>query len=97
MLAQTEAIVNEVQEQAPDLTFYRQRAQATKARRQAAGRYARPTKAQAEAFKKSMQRGGRKSLTVEEMGLLALHPYLTVGQRAEFASMAQAAVESAVA
>lgn len=93
-LPESPAVVNDSQ---PDLAFYRQRAAATKARRQAAGRYARPTKAQDAAFAKSMQRDGRKLLTVEEMGLLALHPYLTVGQRAEFAAMAQAAIESKVA
>lgn len=92
-VTQTPAVVNESQ---PDLAFYRQRAQATKARRQAAGRYNRPSKAQEAAFKKSMQRDGRKSLTIEEMGLLATHPYLTAAQRGEFATMAQTAVEKAV-
>lgn len=91
----SEPVVN--QDSQPDLAFYRQRAAATKARRQAAGRYNRPTQAQAAAFAKTMQRDGRKSLTIEELGLLALHPYLTVGQRSEYAQMAQAAIESAVA
>lgn len=85
-----------VNEQGPDLAFYRQRAQATKARRQAAGRYTRPTKAQSDAAKKTMQRDGNKNLTIEEMGLLATHPYYTASQRAEYAAMAQAAIESAV-
>jgi len=76
------------------LEFYRQRAQATRRRRQAAGRYARPTKAQQLAFAHSLQRDGRKSLTVEEMALLATHPYLAASQRAEYAVMAQAAVAS---
>lgn len=76
---------------------YQQRAQATRARRQAAGRYARPTKAQKATFAKLVQPNGRNSLTVEEMGLLATHPHLTASQRAEFAAMAQQAIKSAVA
>lgn len=86
----------EAAQQGPDLTFYRQRAQATKARRQAAGRYAKPSKAQQAAFAKTMQRDGRKSLTAEEMGLLATHPYLAASQRAEFSEMARVAIESAL-
>lgn len=93
-VTQEPAVVN--QDTQPDLAFYRQRAAATRSRRQAAGRYARPTKAQAAAFAKSMQRDGRKSLSVEEMSLLALHPYLTCGQRAEYAALAQSAIEQAV-
>lgn len=80
---------------------YQRRAANTKARRQAAGRYARPTKAQAEAFKKSMQRGGRNLLTVEELAELATHPHLLPSQRGEYAAMHSAAIakatESAVA
>lgn len=75
---------------------FQRRAQATRNRRQAAGRYAKPTKAQQAAFAKTMARDGRKSLTVEEMGLLATHPYLAASQRAEYAAMAQAAIETAV-
>lgn len=48
---------------------------------------ARPTKAQEAAFAKTMQRDGRKTLTKAECEALASHPYLTVGQRAEFATM----------
>lgn len=73
-----------------------QRALNTRSRRQAAGRYARPSKAQEAAFKKSLARDGRKNLTIEEMGLLATHPHLTAAQRGEFAAMAQTAVESTV-
>jgi hypothetical protein len=43
-----------------------------------------------------LQRDGRKSLTIEEMGLLATHPYLAASQRAEYAAMAQAAVGKTV-
>lgn len=75
---------------------FQRRAANTRSRRQAAGRYARPTKAQQAAFAKTMQRDGRKSLSVEEMGLLATHPYLAASQRAEYATMMAAAVEHAV-
>lgn len=75
---------------------YQRRAANTKARRQAAGRYARPTKAQQAAFAKTMRRDGTKSLTVEEMGLLATMPTLLPAQRAEFAAMAQDAIEKVV-
>lgn len=96
-VAQPELSVNWADNSQPDLAFYRQRAQGTRARRQAAGRYAKPSKAQQAAFAKTMARDGRKSLTVEEMGLLANHPHLTASQRAEYATMAQAAIEKAVA
>lgn len=56
----------------------------------------RPSKAQQAAFAKLMARGGRATLTVEEMGLLATMSTLTASQRAEFATMAQAAIETAV-
>lgn len=94
ILAESPIEVNEPK-QGPDMAFYRQRAQATKARRQAAGRYNRPSIAQEAAFKKSIARDGRKNLTVEEMSLLATHPYLTNTQRAEYATMAQVAFEKA--
>lgn len=74
------------------LNEFQRRALDTRRRRQAA----RPTKAQQAAFWKSVGRGGRGSLTVEELGLLATHPYLAASQRAEFAAMAQAAVENVV-
>ncbi len=70
-----------------DLTYYRNAAQATRNRRQAAGRYTRPTQAQVDAFAHLMQRDGRKSLTKAECDALATHPHLTVGQRQEFAIM----------
>lgn len=73
-------------------TDYQLRGEQTRSRRQAAGRYARPSKEQAAAYSKMMQRGGRQRLTIEEMGLLATHPYLTEGQRGEFASMAQSEI-----
>lgn len=69
-------------------TEYQLRAEATQARRRAAGRYTRPTKAQREAFAKAMQRAGRKNLTAAECELLANHPNLAASQRAEFATMA---------
>lgn len=68
--------------------FYRQRAAATRSRRQAAGRYAKPTKAQIAAFAKSLERDGRKRLTADECDLLSAHPYLLPSQRAEYATMA---------
>lgn len=75
---------------------YQQRAEQTRRRRQAAGRYARPSKAQQAAFAKLCRRNGRASLTVEELGLLATMPTLTASQRAEFATMMAAAVAEAV-
>lgn len=74
-------------------TEYQIRAEATRARRRAAGLY--PTKAQKDAFAKSMRRNGRESLTIEEMGLLATHPQLAPSQRAEYAEMAHSAVAAA--
>lgn len=44
---------------------------------------------QTDAFKKSMQRDGRKSLTAQECELLASNPNLTVGQRLEWAELAK--------
>lgn len=76
---------------------YEIKARATRARRQAAGRYTRPTQAQQAAYAKLVQRDGRQNLTVEEMGLLATHPHLAFSQRSEFAAMAQQATESMVA
>lgn len=61
------------------------KAVATRKRRHAAGRYESP--AQKAAFKKLMMRDGRKTLTKDECEALASHPHLTVGQRAEFATM----------
>lgn len=87
ILASTEGNVNSQ----PHMSYYRSRAQATKARRQAKGMYKRPSKAQQEALAKSMQRDGRKLLTAEEMRLLAQHPHLHASQRAEFAALADAA------
>ena len=78
-------------------TEYQLRSEATSARRRAAGRYARPTQAQEAAFKKSVKRDGRKSLTAAECDLLATHPCLAHSQRAEFAAMAQAATEREIA
>lgn len=94
IIARTEQTVN--QDSQPDLAFYRQRAAATKARRQAAGRYARPTKAQAAAFATSMKRDGRKLLTTDELAQLATHPYLLPSQKAEYAAMHQAAIAKAL-
>lgn len=79
------------------LNTYQRKAHTTRGRRQAAGAYDRPNKAQKAAYAKLLQRDGRKLLTVEEMWLLAGHPYLTVSQRVEFAEMAQAAIGTAVA
>lgn len=50
-----------------------------------------PTKAQKEAFKKLMQRGGRELLTKEDMIALSTYKALTVSQRNEFAALAAAA------
>jgi len=70
------------------LNHYQQRAHATRAARQAAGRYQRPTKAQKAAFTKMIQRGGLRSLTADECLLLADHPQLTFSQRATMIEMA---------
>lgn len=48
-----------------------------------------PTKEQDAAFRKLLGRGGRRLLTQNELYSLANHPYLTLGQRAEFAALAQ--------
>ena len=69
-------------------TVYQQRAQATRARRQAAGKYAKPSKAQNAAFAKAMRRDGRELLTVAECELLATHPQLASVQKSEFAALA---------
>lgn len=61
--------------------------------KQITNRRQRPTKAQQAAFAHLMQRDGRKSLTQAECEALAGHPGLTVGQRAEFAAMAQEMVQ----
>lgn len=53
----------------------------------------RPTKAQVAAFAHLMQRDGRKSLTKAECEALAGHPGLTIGQRAEFKTMAEDKVQ----
>lgn len=68
-------------------TIYRQRAEATKARRRAAGKY--PTKAQKLAFK-ALISVGEKYLNREALELLATHPNLAVSQREHFATLAQA-------
>jgi hypothetical protein len=62
----------------------------TRRRRQAAGRYARPTAAQAVAFKRLMARDGYANLTQEECAALATHPALTVSQRDDMAARAAA-------
>lgn len=63
-----------------------ERATETRNRRRAKGMYA--TAAHVAAFKKLLQRDGRKHLTAEECLTLATHPNLTVSQREEFAAMA---------
>lgn len=78
---------------APTPNCYQAKAQATRARRQAAGRYARPTKAQKAAFAKAMQSRrlyGEPVFSAEELQLLATHPYLTKAQQAEWAAKAAA-------
>jgi hypothetical protein len=65
---------------------YQQRAHATRAARQAAGRY--PTRAHKAAFAKMIQRGGLRSLTADECEILATHPQLTFSQRATMVEMA---------
>ena len=64
------------------------RAAATRARRQAAGRYA--TKAHNEAFRKYM-RQGIQSLTVDELNLMATNPNLLESQRQYYRNLAQVA------
>lgn len=59
---------------------------ATRARRQAAGKY--PTAAHKLAFWKLMQRGGFQMLTKEDMLTLSSHPHLTVGQRQKWSEAA---------
>jgi hypothetical protein len=66
-------------------TYDTRKAAATRRRRHANGQYV--TAAQREAFAKTMQRDGRKTLTQAECEALASHPHLTVGQRAEYAKM----------
>jgi hypothetical protein len=76
----------------PSTTVYQQKAQATRARRQAKGLYRKPTEAQRNAFIMMMQMGGAH-LSKEELTLLSTHPYLTAGQRQGFAAMAERAAE----
>lgn len=78
-------------------TEYQQRAEQTQARRRAAGRYARPTKAQEAAFTKLLGRGGYSDLTAAECELLAAHPYLTAGQREQYRLLAIERAEPVVA
>jgi len=73
---------------------YRSKAQTTRQRRQAAGRYDRPTKAQAEAFKRTMARGGYTNMTPGDMLLLSTHPWLLPEQRAEYAKRYAAATQA---
>jgi hypothetical protein len=71
-----------------DLTMYQQKAVATRARRQAAGRYA--STAHIAAFKRMMA-VGNAGLTKDELTVLASHPYLLPRQREEYAALAAAA------
>ncbi len=66
-------------------TEYQQRAQQTRRRRQAAGKY--PTPAQKAAFTRRMT-DGVAALTRDELQALASHPHLTHSQRAQYAAMA---------
>lgn len=70
------------------LDDYQRKALATRKRRQAKGMYKRPSKAQKTAYIMLVQMG-RKSLGKAELELLATHPWLTPGQRSEFAAMAE--------
>jgi hypothetical protein len=69
-------------------TVYQARAHATRAARQAAGRYQRPTKAQVAAYQMLLG-GGSDMLDAEQCRQLATHPYLTHFQRAKFAALAE--------
>jgi len=64
---------------------YQRRALQTRKRRQAAGRYATP--AQNEALAKYL-RVGVTGLTQQDLEHLATNPYLTLNQRARFATLA---------
>lgn len=66
------------------LASYRTTATATRQRRQAAGKYAKPTAAQDAAFRRYIS--PREELQAGDAALLATHPWLTVSQRAEFAT-----------
>lgn len=63
-----------------------QKAAATRKRRHAKGHY--PSPAQKAAYRKLLQRDGRKLLTIAELQDLATHPALSASQREEFAAMA---------
>ena len=69
-------------------TEYAQRAEQTQARRRAKGMYRRPTAAQDVAYRKCIARDGDKSLTIEELDLLADYPYFAASQRAKYATRA---------
>lgn len=76
-----------------NLNEYGRRALQTRKRRQAAGKYKRPTKVQKAAFAKAMQSRrlyGDPVFSVEELQALATHPHLHPRQRAEFAAKAEA-------
>lgn len=67
-------------------TEYQQRAEQTRSRRQAAGRYARPTQAQDAAYRRLIARDGWRNVTDADAALLATHPWLTCSQREQFAT-----------
>lgn len=68
------------------LASYRTTAQSTRQRRQAAGRYTRPTAAQDAAFRRYIS--PRETLQDGDLAELAQHPWLTVSQRQAFAAQA---------
>lgn len=66
-------------------TCYSDKAQSTKAQRQAAGKY--PTREQKLAFKELVS-VGEKYLNREALELLASHPHMTATQKARYATLA---------
>jgi len=77
-------------------TTYNNKAQATRARRQAAGRYNRPSAAQQAAYGRLVARDGWKNVTVEDARELATTQLLAASQREHFANIV-AQADSAVA
>lgn len=69
------------------MTDYQSRAHTTRSRRQAAGQYAKPTQAQAQAFALLLHFGA-DTLDKAQLAALATHPYLTFSQREKYSALA---------